>query len=125
MRKLPANKLHAKHWMIVDNFAGGGGASTGIEWAVGRSPDAAINHDPEALAMHEANHPRTRHYATDVFEIDPQVVVRDKPVGLAWFSPDFRTTRRSGVASGSVDHGAMTRSAFGICSRGGRLIRKN
>jgi DNA (cytosine-5)-methyltransferase 1 len=88
MRKLPVNKLHADNWVIVDNFAGGGGASTGIEMAIGRSPDIAINHDPEALAMHEANHPRTRHYATDVFEIDPRTVCRDKPVGLAWFSPD-------------------------------------
>ena len=88
MRKLPVNKLHAKRWMIVDNFAGGGGASTGIEMAVGRSPDVAINHNSEALAMHLANHPETRHYASDVFEIDPQVVVRGRPVGLAWFSPD-------------------------------------
>ncbi|WP_050986204.1 DNA cytosine methyltransferase [Schlesneria paludicola] len=88
MRKLHVNHLHSKRWMIVDNFAGGGGASTGIEMAVNRSPDVAINHDPEALAMHAANHPFTRHYATDVFEVDPQVVVRGKPVGLAWFSPD-------------------------------------
>jgi DNA (cytosine-5)-methyltransferase 1 len=77
-----------KYELIVDNFAGGGGASTGIEMALGRSPDVAINHDPEALAMHEANHPKTRHYATDVFEIDPRVCVRNQPVGLAWFSPD-------------------------------------
>lgn len=77
-----------KYELIVDNFAGGGGASTGIEMALGRSPDVAINHDPEALAMHEANHPATRHYASDVFEIDPHVVVRNQPVGLAWFSPD-------------------------------------
>jgi DNA (cytosine-5)-methyltransferase 1 len=88
LRKLPVNKLHATRWMIVDNFAGGGGASTGIEIAVGRSPDVAINHNSEALAMHLANHPETRHYASDVFEIDPQVVVRGRPVGLAWFSPD-------------------------------------
>ena len=88
MRKLPVNRLHAKRWIVVDNFAGGGGASTGIELAIGRSPDVAINHDPEALAMHKANHPHTRHYATDVFEVDPRVVVRDKRVGLAWFSPD-------------------------------------
>ena len=74
--------------LIIDNFAGGGGASTGIEMALGRSPDVAINHDAEALAMHEANHPRTRHYKSDVFEVDPRVVTRMRPVGLAWFSPD-------------------------------------
>lgn len=74
--------------LIIDNFAGGGGASTGIEMALGRSPDVAINHDAEALAMHKANHPRTRHYQSDVFEIDPRVVTRMQPVGLAWFSPD-------------------------------------
>lgn len=88
MKKLPMNCLKSSRWMIVDNFAGGGGASTGIEMAVGRSPDVAINHNVEALAMHEANHPATRHYATDVFEIDPRVVVRNQRVGLAWFSPD-------------------------------------
>ena len=76
--------------LIIDNFAGGGGASTGIELALHRSPDVAINHDPVALAMHEANHPLTRHYPTDVFEIDPRVVTRMRPVGLAWFSPDCK-----------------------------------
>lgn len=75
-------------YMIVDNFAGGGGASQGIKQATGRDPDAAINHDPEALAMHEANHPFTRHYATDVFDIDPVLVSRGRRIGLAWFSPD-------------------------------------
>jgi DNA (cytosine-5)-methyltransferase 1 len=89
MRKLPTNRLrHHGERLIVDNFAGGGGASTGIEMALGRSPDVAIDHDPEALAMHRANHPWTRHYATDVFDIDPRVVCRNQPVGLAWFSPD-------------------------------------
>ena len=76
--------------LIIDNFAGGGGASTGIEMALGRSPDVAINHDPVALAMHQMNHPWTRHYPTDVFEIDPRVVTRNRPVGLAWFSPDCK-----------------------------------
>ncbi len=75
-------------WMIVDCFAGGGGASTGIEMALGRSPDVAVNHNGAALAIHTANHPWTRHYQTDVREIDPQVVTRNQPVGLAWFSPD-------------------------------------
>lgn len=73
---------------IVDNFAGGGGASTGIEMAFGRAVDVAINHDGEALAMHQANHPTTRHYREDVFDIHPGFVTGEQPIGLAWFSPD-------------------------------------
>jgi len=74
--------------LIIDNFAGGGGASTGIELATGRSPDIAINHDAEALSVHEANHPKTRHIQTDVWEVDPVEATGGKPVALAWFSPD-------------------------------------
>ncbi len=74
--------------LIVDNFAGGGGASTGIEMAVGRSVDIAINHDPDAIKMHKANHPTTRHYCEDVWQVDPVEVCNGQPVGLAWFSPD-------------------------------------
>lgn len=74
--------------IIVDNFAGGGGASTGIEMAVGRSVDIAINHDPDAIAMHRANHPHTRHYCEDVWQVDPVEACAGRPVGLAWFSPD-------------------------------------
>lgn len=76
--------------LIIDNFAGGGGASTGIEAAIGRSVDIAINHDPEAIAMHMANHPETRHYCQDVWEIDPIEATDGKPVALAWFSPDCK-----------------------------------
>ena len=74
--------------LIIDNFAGGGGASTGIEIAVGRSVDIAINHDPGAIAMHRANHPNTRHYCEDVWQVDPVEACAGNPVGLAWFSPD-------------------------------------
>ena len=74
--------------IVVDNFAGGGGASTGIETAIGRSVDIAINHDPDAIAMHRANHPATKHYIENVWNIDPVEVCEGKPVGLAWFSPD-------------------------------------
>ena len=74
--------------LIIDNFAGGGGASTGIEMAVGRSVDIAINHDPDAIAMHRANHPHTRHYCEDVWQVDPSEACAGNPVGLAWFSPD-------------------------------------
>ena len=74
--------------IIVDNFAGGGGASTGIEMAVGRSVDIAINHDPEAIRMHKANHPNTKHYCEDVWQVDPVEACAGRKVGLAWFSPD-------------------------------------
>lgn len=75
------------HERIADNFAGGGGASEAIRQAFGRDPDIAINHDGEALAMHEANHPTTRHYREDVFLIDPLQVIGDGPLGAVWFSP--------------------------------------
>lgn len=76
--------------LIVDNFAGGGGASTGIELAAGRTVDIAINHDPDAILMHKTNHPYTRHYQASVWDIDPEIVCRGQPVGLAWFSPDCK-----------------------------------
>lgn len=76
--------------IIVDNFAGGGGASTGIELAIGRSVDIAINHDPNAVAMHTTNHPETLHYCESVFDVDPVSATAGRPVGLAWFSPDCR-----------------------------------
>ncbi|WP_420285078.1 DNA cytosine methyltransferase [Serratia liquefaciens] len=78
------------HELIVDNFAGGGGASTGIEMAIGRSVDIAINHDPNAIAMHTTNHPDTLHYCESVFDIDPITATAGGSVGLAWFSPDCR-----------------------------------
>lgn len=76
--------------IIVDNFAGGGGASTGIELATGRSVDVAINHDPAAIAMHRANHPETDHYCESVWDVDPRDVAGGRPVGLAWLSPDCK-----------------------------------
>lgn len=76
--------------IIVDNFAGGGGASTGIEMATGRSVDIAINHDVNAVAMHTTNHPDTLHYCESVFDVNPLVATAGRPVGLAWFSPDCR-----------------------------------
>lgn len=81
--------------LIVDNFAGGGGASTGIELAVGRSVDIAINHDPEAIRMHQTNHPATRHYCESVWEVDPVEACGGHPVALAWFSPDCRHFSRA------------------------------
>ena len=76
--------------LIVDSFAGGGGASTGIEMALGRSPDVAINHDAWALRVHAANHPATWHLSKNVWQVDPLEAVRGHAVGLAWFSPDCK-----------------------------------
>lgn len=76
--------------LIVDSFAGGGGASTGIEMALGRSPDIAINHNPAALALHAANHPETLHISENVYKVDPLDYLRGRHVGLAWFSPDCK-----------------------------------
>ena len=76
--------------LIVDNFAGGGGASTGIEMATGISVDIAINHDPEAIKMHKANHPSTKHYCENVWAVDPVKACGGHPVALAWFSPDCK-----------------------------------
>lgn len=76
--------------IIVDNFAGGGGASTGIELATGYSVDIAINHDPEAIKMHKANHPNTRHYCENVWAVDPVKACKGHLVALAWFSPDCK-----------------------------------
>jgi len=81
---IPADEL------ICDSFAGGGGASLGIEMALGRSPDIAINHDAEAIALHAANHPYTRHYREDVWKVDPREATGGQPVGLMWLSPDCK-----------------------------------
>lgn len=76
--------------LIIDNFAGGGGASTGIELALGRSVDIAINHDAQAVAMHQINHPQTAHFCESVWDVFPLEVTNGRPVGLAWFSPDCK-----------------------------------
>lgn len=76
--------------LVVDNFAGGGGASTGIEAALGRAVDIAINHDADAIRMHEVNHPGTRHIRNNIWQIDPREVTGGRPVDLAWFSPDCK-----------------------------------
>jgi DNA (cytosine-5)-methyltransferase 1 len=90
--------LPIAHELAVDLFAGGGGASTGIEQAIGRHVDIAVNHDPEAVSLHQANHPQTRHFVSDVFEVDPITVTGGQPVGLLWASPDctFHSKARGG-----------------------------
>ncbi len=95
MSKNPKTPLYQSSYefgkeLVVDGFAGGGGASTGIELALGVSPDIAINHDAEAIALHMANHPRTRHYISDIFEVDPLKTTMGRPVGLFWLSPDCK-----------------------------------
>lgn len=84
--------------MIVDLFAGGGGASCGIEMGLGRTPDVAVDHDRAAVAMHATNHPNTQHHTCDVFEVDPRAVTGGHPVGVLWASPDctFHSKARGG-----------------------------
>lgn len=84
----PQLLLDVHEELIVDLFAGGGGASLGIEMATGRSPDAAVNHDADCIELHKLNHPQTRHFHADVFEVDPREVCQSRPIGLLWASPD-------------------------------------
>lgn len=86
--RFPQLLLDTHEELIVDLFAGGGGASLGIEMATGRMVDIAINHDATAVAMHRVNHPQTTHHVCDVFEADPRTVTEGRPVGLLWASPD-------------------------------------
>ncbi|NAX19032.1 DNA cytosine methyltransferase [Vibrio sp. V02_P2A34T13] len=79
-----------KNEIVVDNFAGGGGASTGMELGLNRHIDIAINHDPAAIDMHKMNHPETKHYCESVWDVDPVEACAGRPVGLAWFSPDCK-----------------------------------
>ena len=89
------SKINRAEEIIVDNFAGGGGASTGIELAAGRPVTIAIDHDPDAILMHRTNHPHTTHYQASVWDVDPVEVCRGRPVGLAWFSPDCKHFSRA------------------------------
>jgi DNA (cytosine-5)-methyltransferase 1 len=82
--------VSVKREIIVDNFAGGGGASTGIELGLNRYVDIAINHDQAAIDMHKMNHPETRHYCESVWDVDPVEACNGHPVGLGWFSPDCK-----------------------------------
>lgn len=91
----PAIRVFLGDELVVDSFAGGGGASTGIAAAFGRDPDIAINHDAEAIAMHKANHPNTVHYTESVWEVDPRVATQGKPVAFFWLSPDCKHFSKS------------------------------
>ena len=89
-KKVAQAQVSAFAEILVDSFAGGGGASTGLELALGREVSIAINHDPAAILMHKTNHPYTEHYQASVWDIDPREVCRGRPVGVAWFSPDCK-----------------------------------
>lgn len=106
--------------LIVDNFAGGGGASTGIELATGYSVDIAINHDPEAIKMHKANHPYTKHYCEDVWQVDPVKACDGHPVGLAWFSPDCKHFSK---AKGGKPKDKFIRGLAWVACRWAGLVR--
>jgi DNA (cytosine-5)-methyltransferase 1 len=106
--------------LVVDSFAGGGGASTGIAMALGRDPDLAINHDPIAIAMHAANHPATKHYLESVWKVDPVEACAGRPVGLAWFSPDCRHHSR---AKGGKPREKKIRGLAWVVTRWARAVR--
>lgn len=106
--------------LIVDNFAGGGGASTGIELATGYSVDIAINHDPEAIRMHKTNHPNTKHYCEDVWQVDPVKACKGYPVGLAWFSPDCKHFSK---AKGGKPKDKFIRGLAWVACRWAGLVR--
>nr|DAJ43193.1 MAG TPA: DNA cytosine methyltransferase [Caudoviricetes sp.] len=106
--------------LIVDNFAGGGGASTGIEDATGCCVDIAINHDPEAIKMHKANHPYTEHYCEDVWQVDPVKACKGYPVGLAWFSPDCKHFSK---AKGGKPKDKFIRGLAWVACRWAGLVR--
>ena len=106
--------------LVVDLFAGGGGASTGIEQAIGRPVDVAINHDPEAISLHTANHPQTIHYTADVFEVDPLEATEGRPVGLLWASPSCTHFSR---ARGGVPVSKQLRSLGWVVVRWAAAVR--
>lgn len=106
--------------LIVDLFAGGGGASLGIELALGRSVDVAVNHSKTALAVHAANHPRTKHLEASVWDVDPRGATEGRPVDLLWASPDCT---HFSVAKGDVPRSAGIRSLAWVVVRWAKVTR--
>lgn len=111
--------------LIVDGFAWGGGASVGIEAALGRSPDLAMNHDPEMLAMHIANHPRTRHFLGDIWHTRPHLVTGGYPIDLAWFSPSctYFSKARGGVPHVDIRAAKRVRALAWVATRWAKAVR--
>lgn len=116
----PQFVLDLNEELVVDLFAGGGGASTGIEQAIGRHVDIAINHDPEAVALHAMNHPQTEHFVSDVFEVDPRQVTEGRPVGLLWASPDCKHFSK---AKGGKPVSKKIRSLAWVVVKWARLVQ--
>lgn len=115
----PTLRIHEDE-LVIDCFAGGGGTSLGIEMALDRSPDVAINHDADAISMHQRNHPRTRHLHGDVWDVDPVGVCAGRPVGLAWFSPDCTHFSRS---KGGKPRDSKRRALAWVVIRWARTVR--
>lgn len=113
--------------IVVDNFAGGGGASTGIENALGRPCDFAINHDAEAIAMHRANHPGTVHFQTNVWDVNPRQLSKGQPVSLGWFSPDctFHSKARGGKPFRDRNRARRTRGLAWLVHRWVKALGPN
>lgn len=107
--------------LVVDLFAGGAGASTGLAQAIGRHVDIAVNHDPEAMMVHRANHPETMHYGGDVFDIDPRKVVRGQRVWILWASPSCTTHSRARTKEGPLDQ--QSRTGGDVVVRWAREVR--
>ena len=105
---------------MVDLFAGGGGASTGIAAALGHDPDLAVNHDPEALLIHRANHPSCHHLGGDVWNVDPKKATAGRGVELLWLSPDCKHFSR---AKGKAPVSSRVRSLAWVAVRWAREVR--
>lgn len=106
--------------LVIDLFAGGGGASTGIEQAIGRHVDIAVNHDADAIGMHEINHPQTQHFRADVWEVDPLAVTEGRPVGILHASPDCTDHSQ---AKGGQPRSKAIRSLAWVVHRWGGKVR--
>ena len=121
----PQFQIPTHHELAIDLFAGGGGASTGMEQALGRPVDVAINHDPQAVALHQANHPQTLHLVSDVFEVDPATVADGRPVGLLWASPDctFHSKARGGKPHRDRKQANKRRALAGVVVRWAKTVR--
>ena len=117
--------LPLAHELVVDLFAGGGGASTGMEQALGRHVDIAVNHDPEAVSLHQANHPQTEHHVSNVWEVDPRVVCAGRPIGLLWASPDctYHSKARGGKPHRDRNKARRRRGLAGIVVKWVRQLR--
>ena len=117
--------LPLAHELVVDLFAGGGGASTGMEQALGRHVDIAVNHDPEAVSLHQANHPQTEHHVSNVWEVDPRVVCSGRPIGLLWASPDctYHSKARGGKPHRDRNKARRRRGLAGIVVKWVRQLR--